>query len=61
MISYTLDKEEFNTVLDCKKGIFKEVHSVTNNKQYYKINPISAATKTMVELACSDAADHAEN
>ena len=53
MIKYTLDKEEFNTILDCKKGIFKIVHSVTNNKQYYNINPTSAATKKMVDMACS--------
>ena len=53
MIMYTLDKEEFNTILDCKKGIFKEVHSVTNNKQYYNINPTSAATEKMVEMTCS--------
>jgi len=52
MIMYTLDKEEFNTILDCKKGIFKEVHSVTNNKQYYNINPTSAATEKMVEMTC---------
>ncbi len=53
MIKYTLDKEEFNTILNCKKGIFKIVHSVTNNKQYYNINPTSAATKKMVDMACS--------
>ena len=52
MIMYTLDKEEFNTILDCKKGIFKEVYSVTNNKVYSNINPSSSATKKMVEMSC---------
>ncbi len=53
MIMYTLDKEEFNTILDCKKGIFDEVYSVTNDKVYSNINPTSAATKKMVDMACS--------
>lgn len=54
MIRYTMGKEEFNTVLDCKRKIFKEAWSVTYGKVYRNVKPSSLATKKMIEIACSN-------
>ena len=56
MIKYTLGKEEFNTVLDCKRRLFSEAYSVTSGKRYIDIKPSSTATKNMVLMACVEAA-----
>lgn len=54
MIMYKLGNEEFNTVLDCRRKIFKEAWSVTYQKVYRDIKPSSPATKKMVAIACSN-------
>jgi hypothetical protein len=55
MIKYTLGNEEFNTVLDCRRKIFSEAHSVTTGRRYQTVPPSSAATRKMVAMACADA------
>lgn len=55
LIGYRLGAEEFNTLLDCDKGTFKEVRSITTGKEYKNIKPSSAATKEMVKMACTNA------
>jgi hypothetical protein len=56
MISYTLGKEQFNTVLDCRLQIFREAWSVTTGKVYRNVRPSSEATRRMVAIACANAA-----
>ncbi len=56
MISYTLGRERFNTVLDCGLKTFREAWSLTTGKVYRNVKPSSSATRRMVAIACENAA-----